>query len=73
MKKYIYVDTLTMQERPIEADGAQVTTNGELIFLSSVNALAKTGDDNFVIAAVAPGFWSRFWEEAIDIKRNDDR
>ncbi len=62
MKRYIYIDAITMQERPVEADGVQVTTNGELVFLN--------GDE--VVASVAPGFWSRFWEEAIDVKRNDD-
>ena len=57
MKRYIYIDAITMQERPIEAGEVQVTTNGELVFLSS------NRDNGYVVAGVAPGFWSRFWEE----------
>ncbi len=68
MKQYTYIDAITMQEVPIEADGVQVTTNGELVFLN----LNSEKDDNFVVAGVAPGFWSRFWEEAVDVKKDGD-
>ncbi len=60
MKKYIYVDVATMEEKPIEANEVQVTTNGELLFL---NLDRQTGVNNIMVAAVAPGFWVRFWEE----------
>lgn len=64
MKRYIYIDVITMQEVPIEAEYAQVTTNGELVFLNAGREI----EDNYVVAGVAPSFWSRFWEEAIDVK-----
>ena len=59
MKKYIYVDMATLEERPIEADDAQVTTNGELVFL---NLDRRTSENTIVVAGIAPGFWVRFWE-----------
>ncbi len=59
MNKYIYVDTATMEERPIEANEVQVSANGELIFL---NLGRQTGENTIVVAGVAPGFWVRFWE-----------
>ena len=58
MKKFIYIDTATMDEIPIEADDVQVTTNGELVFL---NLKRSTGEISIVVAGVAPGFWVRFW------------
>lgn len=60
MKRYIYIEALTMEEKSIEAGGVQVTTNGELVFLT-------TGGD--IVAAVAPGFWSRFWQEGELVKK----
>lgn len=64
MKRYTYIDAITMEKIPIEAQGAQVTTNGELVFLN------RGRDDDYVVAGVAPGFWSRFWEDFIDVKRD---
>ncbi len=72
MKKYIYVDMLIYDTNEVEAEDVQVTSNGELLFLSS---LANSNDH--IVAGIAPGMWMRFWEEGeiphLPEAKNNDR